>query len=239
MCRSPFAARSPSLLGLWAELAERGAHLLLPPLAPNRQRHLRPGRRARHLIAEGVRVADFDTVQSGDNVALPDARAVGGAAGLHLTDDHAFRLPDAEARGRLRVQLLHDDAELPASHLARTLQLLHHAAGHVRGDGEAYAYAAARRREYLRVDADELGAHVDERAAGVALIDRGVRLEEVLEAAVAQPRLPALGADDSFGHGLPDAERVADGEHHVADPHAVGVAEREQRQIARVNFQQG
>ena len=41
-------------------------------------------------------------------------------------------------------------------------------------------------RQDLRVDADQLAARVDQRAAGVALVDRRVGLDEVLEAAVAR-----------------------------------------------------
>ena len=65
---------------------------------------------------------------------------------------------------------------------------------------------------------------VDQRAAGVALVDRRVGLDEVLVAAVAAAAgRPALRADDPHRHGLADAERVADREHDVADAHLVGV----------------
>src|SRR5205823_4284793 len=141
------------------------------------------------------------------------------------------RLLQAETLREVFRHALHVDAELPAPHLALVDELLGDRARHVRGDGEAYADVAARRRKYLRVDADEVARRVDERAAGVALVDGRVRLQEVFEAAVTQARVPTLRADDAGGDGLPDAEGVADGEHDVADANLVGVAEREHGQI--------
>ena len=100
---------------------------------------------------------------------------------------------------------------------------------HVRRDGEADPDVAVRARQDLRVDADQLALGVHERAAGVAVIDRRVGLQEVLVAAVADGRRPPLRADDPHRHRLADAERIADREHDVADLHRVGVAERDRR----------
>ena len=47
-------------------------------------------------------------------------------------------------------------------------------------DGEADALVAAGLAEDRGVDADQLAARVDQRAAGVARVDRGVGLDEVL-----------------------------------------------------------
>ena len=66
--------------------------------------------------------------------------------------------------------------------------------------------------------------HVDQRAAGIARIDGGVGLDEVLilgrTAGHARER-----RDDAAGHRLADAERIADGEHQVADLDRVGIGE--------------
>ena len=53
---------------------------------------------------------------------------------------------------------------------------------HVDGDGEADPLVAAGVAGDGRVDADDLAAEVDQRAAAVAGIDGGVGLQEVLEA---------------------------------------------------------
>ena len=57
---------------------------------------------------------------------------------------------------------------------------------------------------------------VHERAAGVARIDRGVGLDEVLVALDARPLRPER-AHDARGGGLAQAERIADRDHEVAD----------------------
>ena len=65
--------------------------------------------------------------------------------------------------------------------------LIHHAAHHVDRNREADAVGAERLRKHGRVDADQLSVGVDERAAGVAEIDRRVGLNEVLEIRDAEP----------------------------------------------------
>jgi len=61
-------------------------------------------------------------------------------------------------------------------------------ARHVGGNREADARVAGDDR---RVDADDLALHVDERPAGVARIDRGVGLKEIVERS--EIELPRLG----------------------------------------------
>ena len=79
------------------------------------------------------------------------------------------------------------------------------------------------------VDADQAAGEIDQRAAGIAGIDRGVGLDE--ELVVGDPDLGARQRrDDAVGHGLADAERIADGEHDVADLQLVGIAEARPRE---------
>ena len=67
-----------------------------------------------------------------------------------------------------------------------------------------------------------------ERAAGVADVDGRVGLDEVLEGGHAE-LTAAGGADDALRDGLRQADRVADGEHDVADAQPVGMPERHDR----------
>ena len=62
------------------------------------------------------------------------------------------------------------------------IELVHDAVSHVDRDSEADADVAAAAREDGGVDADQLASQIDERAAGVARIDRGVGLDEILVA---------------------------------------------------------
>ena len=95
-------------------------------------------------------------------------------------------------------------------------QALHDGLGHVDGDGEADAHVAAGAAGDGGVDADDLAVRVDQRAAAVAGVDGGVGLDEVLVVGDADVGA-ALGADDAGGDGLVEAERIADGEHPLAD----------------------
>ena len=98
------------------------------------------------------------------------------------------------------------------------------------GNRKADALRAAGAREDRGVDADELAAEIDQRAAGIAGIDRGVGLDE--ELIVGDADLCARDRrDDAVRHGLADAERIADREHQVADLQRVGIGEFERRKL--------
>ena len=77
---------------------------------------------------------------------------------------------------------------------------------------------------------NELAGEIDQRAAGIARIDRRVGLDEELIVGDADLRARQR-RDDAVGHGLPDAERIADGEHDVADFERVGIGEFEKRKF--------
>ena len=99
-----------------------------------------------------------------------------------------------------------------------------HGTHQVGRDGEADAGGAARRRDDHAVDADQLAVHVDQRAAGIARIDRGVGLDEILVLRLVAGHM-GEGRDDAAGHRLADAEGVADGQHQVADLDLIGIGE--------------
>jgi hypothetical protein len=101
-------------------------------------------------------------------------------------------------------------------------------ARHVARDREADALVAARAREDRGVDADQLAAQVDERAAGVAGVDRRVGLDEVL--VLGDVESAAGRRHDAHRHRLADAERVADREDDLAEPQLARVAERQRAQ---------
>ena len=92
--------------------------------------------------------------------------------------------------------------------------LVEHLLGRGAGDGEADPFGAGGLADQQRIDAHQLAGGVDQRAAGIAEVDRGVGLDEVLRAGAVE--LPPDRADDAHGHGLVEAQRIADGQHHVA-----------------------
>src|SRR5262249_10468820 len=195
----------------------------------------RPG--AGDDVAQAVAVFDLSSVDDGDHVALLQARALGRASPLDVADDHTANLLESEIRSHVRSYRLNADAQIAAVDLAAFYQLFRDASRHVRRDREADADVAAGRRDDLRVDPHEFGRRVNQSASGMALVDRRVGLQKALEAAVAQPRRAPLRADDPGGHGLADAERIAHGQHHVAHAHAVGIPQREHRQVVRADLE--
>jgi hypothetical protein len=106
----------------------------------------------------------------------------------------------------------------------------HHGLDEVRGDGEADAGGTARGRHDHAVDADKLTVHVDQRATGIARIDGGVGLDEILVLGLVAGHM-SEGRDDAAGDRLADAEGIADGQHQVADLDLVRIGEAEGRQI--------
>ena len=87
----------------------------------------------------------------------------------------------------------------------------------------------------LRVDADHAALRVEQGAAGVALVQRGVGLDDVVDRVRVRSLDDALErADDPGGDRALEAEGVADRDDRVADADGVRVAEHERRQGARV-----
>ena len=71
-------------------------------------------------------------------------------------------------------------AQAPPGDPAMSDQLVHDPAGQIDRDAEADPFVAAAVGRDRVVDPDHLALHVDERAARIAGVDRGVGLEEVL-----------------------------------------------------------
>ena len=130
------------------------------------------------------------------------------------------------------------DPDERAVDVALTDQLRDHGLDGVRGDRKADADVAARRRVVagldLRVDADHVAAPVQQRPARVAVVDRRVGLDDVVDRVAVRCGDRALDrADDPGGNRAVETERVADRDDGVAHLRRVGVAERERRQRAR------
>jgi hypothetical protein len=154
-------------------------------------------------------------------------------------DDAAVREPELL---RLRVgDVLGHDADPAADHAPVVEDLLHHAAREIDRDRKADALDTGRAgvfRQHRGVDADQFAGRVHQRAAGVALVDGRVGLDEVLEGRDAE-LAAAGGADDAVRHGLRQAQRAADRQHFVADLQPVGASQRHHRQFPELDPQHG
>ena len=105
-----------------------------------------------------------------------------------------------------------------------------------RRDREADAVVAAGVALDLRVDADHVAAHVEQRPTRVAVIDRRVGLDGARDRIVVRCRDGAVeGADDAGGHRLRQAERAADRRDALTDLHRARGAERQRMQLRRVD----
>ena len=160
----------------------------------------------RHLLA----------VDRGRPRRRAEARVGGRRSGPHLGDGGAVRHVD------------HPDAEVGVLDLAGLDQLRDDRPHGVRRDREPDAVVAARLALDLRVHADHPALAVEERAARVAVVDRRVGLDRVVDREVVRSgHLAVEGADDAARDRALEAERAAHGDHGVADRDLARVAERE------------
>ena len=120
------------------------------------------------------------------------------------------------------------DADIGAPHPAVARDFAGDEIGGVGGDGEADALRA---HDDGGVDADDLAGGRDERAAGVAGVQRRVGLHDVLDHAARSrlQRAPERG-DDAGGHRRVEAERIADRNRDLAAPEFGAVAQPRGRQ---------
>ena len=180
-----------------------------------------------------------DPVDRGDDVAGLDAGVIGGRARHHPGHQRAARFGDAEFLGDVRRDGIDIDAEDAALDLAVLDQLVHDALDHVDRNGEADADIAAAARQNRGVDADQFAAQIDQRAAGIARIDRGVGLDEIL---VAESGLMPLRPSALTMPAVTvccEAEGIADGDHVVADLELGRIAERHGDQVRLLGLQHG
>src|SRR5262245_12292565 len=85
---------------------------------------------------------------------------------------------------------------------------------------------ALRAEDHGRFDADDLAARGDERAAGIARIERGVGLDHVIDQpARARPQRASERGDHAGGHRRLKAERIANRDDELAALEALGIAE--------------
>ena len=159
-----------------------------------------------------------------------------GAVGRDIRHQRALGPIKADGLGDRRRDFLHRHADIGAGDLAVRHNLVHHFAGQIHRHRETNALiATGAGRQNGRIDADQLTAVVHKRAAGIARIDGGIRLDEVFVVFNAHVR-PACGADDSHGDGLSDSIRIADRQNFIAHLQFRRVADGDCRQVRGVDL---
>ncbi|GAV36779.1 hypothetical protein ROTAS13_04467 [Roseomonas sp. TAS13] len=221
-------------LGLGAVLGgQRGElhrELLVLPVAARGQRGLGAGVVVGDHPGQLARAVDRGAVHGGDHVARLEPGAGGGAVGLDLGHQRALGLGQLQRLRHGGGHRLGAGAKEAALDMAVLLQLRHHRLDDVGGDGEADADRAAAGREDGGVDADHRAVLGEERATGIAAVDRGIDLQEVVIGAGAD--VAAAGRDHARRDGAAEAEGIAHRHHPVARAGLVGIAQLQERQVA-------
>src|SRR5690606_30819588 len=180
---------------------------LRAPVAPDFERHaaawLLVGDDHRNL-ARGLDALAVDL--QNDVAGLQPALGAGRIL-LDHGDQRAAGAIQTEGFRQLRVDVLDGHADAAARDFAGFDELLLDVVRYVDRNGERQAHVAAAAAINLRVDADHFAAHVEERAAGIARIDRHIRLDERRVVALASRHGAAGGADDAGGDAVLEAER--------------------------------
>ena len=137
-------------------------------------------------------------------------------------DRSAGALSEEEVQTAAAFRVRHARPRLPAD-IALVHQLLRHAGCGVDRNGEAQSFhigACGFRDD----KANELSVPVKESAAGIARVDRAVCLQKLHRLAI-NGKLPVRCADNARGHGSAQlAQRISDGDCHIADLQLVAVA---------------
>ena len=193
------------------------SRLSLAPFREHRQGRPAPDGGLGQQAVEVVDAADGPVAERDDQVALADAVAGGRAPGLdprHQDARPAWQTVGASQPARHRHALAGDADVGPAD-----APVSHEPGRHERGgvDRRWRSRCPAPGQDHGGVDADDLAAGVDQRAARVAGVERGVGLDHVVDqAAGARAERAAERADDAGGHRALEAERVADGDRELA-----------------------
>ena len=114
---------------------------------------------------------------------------------------------------------------------------MHHIARKIRWNGETNSLVPACAGENRGVDTYEPAFGIDERAAGVAHVNCCVGLDEIFVIDNAHAAA-AHSADDPHCGGLPQSERITEGEHDIARMRLVAVCKCDRGQIFFVDLQQ-
>ena len=182
-------------------------------------------RQIRDVVDQLAVVANRLAVDVDDDVAVLDAGLDRRACPARRSRLARRALPADRTPFAVLGHVGDPHAEVAAVDLA-LLELREEALGGVDRRREAEALRAAGADG--GIDADHFAVDVEQRAAGVAEVDGGVGLDEVLERAglLAEAERAALRRDDADGERVLELERIADRDGPVALADAVGVAER-------------
>ncbi|MNV01074.1 hypothetical protein D3C71_912620 [compost metagenome] len=184
-----------------------------------------------HLV--NILAVEFQHDIAGLDRAIFHRSALGDAG-----DKRTLGAIHAEACRHIVGDGLDTNTEPAAARLTEFDELLDDILGKLRRHGESDTDRTAARRNDRRIDADHLALHVEERTAGIALVDGRIRLDEIVIGAGIDIT-PARGNNTDRQRSA-KPEGIADGHHPVADAHAARITELDglQRRF-RLHLQDG
>src|SRR5579885_349831 len=194
---------------------ERNAEVLFLAVTHHCDRHVDARRKRRDAARQIACVLDLLSVHLGDDIARLDARLRGRRIRLRIGDKRAVHILDAETFGDFRRDRLNVHAEIAARDLARFLERGDNVTDGLGRYREGYADTSAGRRNDRRIHADHFAREVERRAAGVAAINRGVDLEEII--GTGRSDIAAARGNDASRNSAAEAEGIAYCKHPVAD----------------------
>ena len=120
---------------------------------------------------------------------------------IHVADQYAFALfREFEGFGQGRRDFLNGHTHPASYNLAGLLQAIDDIQRNAAGNGKSNPLRPTRPGEDRRIDSDEFTAHIDQRAAGIAGVNRRVGLNEIF--IVCNPDVAtSQGTDDTQSHG--------------------------------------
>ena len=175
-----------------------------------------------------------------DDVSGLHAGLFSGGVRQGFADDYA--VIDVKLLSQFIGHFLHGNAEEGAVHFAVLDQIVDNLLDKIAGDGDAKADVAtghAARHDKL-IDTNDFAFDVQQRAAAVAGVDGGVRLDVVVKRGHMHV-LAFLLADVADGHGVLQIERRADGDGPLANAQLAGIRERQRMEflLAVANLKDG
>ena len=177
-------------------------------------------------------------IEGQDHVAGFQTRRLAGALLVDHRDQRAARGTQLQRFRNRIINILDAHAEPAAPGLAELHELRDDRLDSRRRGCKTDADRTARRRQDRRVDADDLTVHVEQRTAGIALVDGSVSLDVIVVGTAVD--VAVAGRDNARRHRAAQPERIADRHHPLADTHLFAVAEfyRLQR-LVRLHAQHG
>ena len=134
------------------------------------------------------------------------------------------------------------DTDITADHASVADQLIHNFGRQLERNGKADPFrrlAVVTLIEREGVDAHQFAQRVDQRTAGVTVVDGGIGLQEVLPSGWVEANTPGR-TDNPLGDGLAQVVRVTNRQDDVTNMRGTFTVDRDDRQTARgVNLQDG